>query len=140
MGCVREQSEGEVLQADLGRTTAAPQRAHAAAPLRRRAVQSPRAGVVPMRRRLFRLPWRSAPQICDDVDEELRFHIDMRASELVARGMDPQLAQQEARHQFGDLEYTRVYCRNLDAQQERVSRLFETLHDVAQDIRYAVRT
>ena len=35
-----------------------------------------------MTRPLFRLPWRTAQRISEDVDDELHFHIAMRAEEL----------------------------------------------------------
>ena len=37
-------------------------------------------------RRMFRFPWRTRTQIAHDVDDELRFHLDMQIEELVARG------------------------------------------------------
>ena len=39
-------------------------------------------------RRLFRLPWANAANIAKDVDDELRFHLEMRAAELTASGLD----------------------------------------------------
>jgi hypothetical protein len=37
-------------------------------------------------RRLFRFPWRTAAQVEADVDQELQFHLDMVAQELVDLG------------------------------------------------------
>jgi predicted permease len=91
------------------------------------------------RRRLFRLPWRTTRHIRDEVDEELAFHLEMRAAELIETGVSPKAAMDAARQQFGDLEYTKVYCRELDASHERWSRAIEWLHDVRQDIRYGLR-
>ncbi|HKW11626.1 MAG TPA: permease prefix domain 1-containing protein, partial [Gemmatimonadaceae bacterium] len=65
-------------------------------------------------RRSFRFPWRSASRIRADVDEELTFHFDMRAAELVAGGMSEEEARREAEREFGDVEFTRRYCRHLD--------------------------
>src|ERR1051325_2221713 len=90
-------------------------------------------------RRLFRLPWRGARQIRQEVDDELQFHLEMRAQELIDRGMDPHTARETARHQFGDLEYTKSYCRELDTRQERRTRLIDWLDDAGTDARYAVR-
>jgi predicted permease len=91
-------------------------------------------------RRRFRLPWRSARAIRHEIDDELEFHLEMRAAELIDAGMSPRAAMAAARQQFGDLEYTKVYCRELDTSHERWRRTVEWWHDIRQDIRYAVRT
>jgi hypothetical protein len=45
-----------------------------------------------------------------EVDEELAFHLDLRAAELMAqRGLDAASARAEARRQFGDVDDTRRY-------------------------------
>jgi putative ABC transport system permease protein len=49
-----------------------------------------------------------------EVDEELRVHLDMRTEELVAAGIPRDDARAEALRQFGDLQYTRRYCRDQD--------------------------
>src|SRR5919201_3503892 len=90
-------------------------------------------------RRSFRLPWRSAERIRNDVDEELRFHLEMRVEELVALGLTPTAAREEALRQFGDLEGTRRYCRALDQRREREVRRAELLDEARQDVRYALR-
>src|ERR1051326_3706081 len=96
---------------------------------------------VPRRRRpLFRLPWRSHGQVLDDVESELRFHLEMRAQELIARGMSPDRARREAERQFGDVEFTRQYMRRMDMGHETEQRRAEWLHELAQDTRYALRT
>ena len=91
-------------------------------------------------RHIFRLPWRTARQIDDDVEEELRFHLDMRAQELVAKGIVPAAALDEARRQFGDLEYTKHYCRHIDVDHARRVRRTELFSDLGQDVAYALRT
>jgi putative ABC transport system permease protein len=90
-------------------------------------------------RRYFRLPWRDAARIRDDVDDELRFHLEMRAEELVGGGMTPDAARAEARRQFGDMEYTRHYCRRADESQATVERRAELLGELAHDTRFALR-
>ena len=55
-------------------------------------------------------PRRSARQIQDDVDEELRFHLEMRAAELEAAGLDPAAARDEAARRFGDVAETQRAC------------------------------
>ncbi len=65
-------------------------------------------------RRIFRFPWRTGGQIEHEVDAELGFHLDMRTEELIDQWMTPEAARREAVRQFGDLAYTKQYCRALD--------------------------
>jgi putative ABC transport system permease protein len=90
-------------------------------------------------RRAFRLPWRSRRRIDADVDDELRFHLDMRAQELVASGMSEADARREATREFGDVEFTRRYCRTLDARGERATRRGDWVADAGHDVAQAVR-
>src|ERR1043166_2436245 len=52
----------------------------------------------------FRLPWRTRPQVTSDVEEELRYHLDLVAARLRAGGLSESEARAEAERQFGDLE------------------------------------
>jgi hypothetical protein len=54
-------------------------------------------------RRAFRLPWSSASRVRREVDDELRFHLDMKTQELIDAGLSPQDAQARVRAEFGDL-------------------------------------
>ena len=92
-----------------------------------------------MSRRLFRLPWRSRRQIGADVDEELQFHLDMRAAELRSLGMAAEAAQAEARRQFGDLDDARHYITTVDRATEAALRRTEIMGDLRHDIVYAIR-
>jgi predicted permease len=86
------------------------------------------------------LPWRSRAGIARDVDAELSFHLDMRVAELMAQGLSDGDARQRAREEFGDVEFTRAYCRAVDARADRAVRFSDRLTDWRQDLRYAVRT
>ncbi|HEY2163072.1 MAG TPA: ABC transporter permease, partial [Gemmatimonadaceae bacterium] len=88
----------------------------------------------------LRFPWRSRSTIARDVDTELSFHLDMRVAELCARGVPREAAVRRAREEFGDLEFTRAYCRNLDENGDREERVVERLSGWMQDVRYAWRT
>jgi predicted permease len=90
--------------------------------------------------RLVRLPWRRNEQIRQDVDDELAFHLEMRARELQKKGASLAEAERLARHQFGDLEFTREYCRSADARSEREARRLELVTDLWQDLRFAIRS
>ena len=69
---------------------------------------------MPRFRRLFRFPWRTNQQIGEDLDAEVRFHLDMRTEELIDQGVTPAAAREQARRGFGNVEETRRYCRSLD--------------------------
>ena len=90
--------------------------------------------------RFLQLPWRSRARIARDVDAELAFHLEMRATELGALGLDPHAARQRAIAEFGDLELTRAYCRRVDQRADTATRLADSVHEWRQDTRYAVRT
>ena len=89
-------------------------------------------------RRTFRSVTR-APTVDEDLDAELRFHLDMRAAQLAAAGMEPAAARAEALRQFGDLTRVAAECRAIDLQREREMRRFDALDALRQDVRYALR-
>ncbi|MEP6690598.1 MAG: permease prefix domain 1-containing protein [Gemmatimonadaceae bacterium] len=64
--------------------------------------------------RLFGFPFRSRAQVALDVDDELAFHLDMRAAELVGGGLSDDAARAEVARRFGDVEVTRSYCASID--------------------------
>ena len=90
--------------------------------------------------RFFQFPWRTRAAISRDVDAELEFHLDARIAALVAGGMSADDAKRQARDEFGDLEYTRKYCRDLDERSEAKVRLADRLGAWRQDVQYAWRT
>jgi putative ABC transport system permease protein len=73
------------------------------------------------------------------VDEELRVHLEMRAEELMSKGMSSEAARREARRQFGDFEYTRRYCRNQDERKEAGMRWTLLMDELRGDLRHSVR-
>ncbi|HEU4629656.1 MAG TPA: ABC transporter permease [Gemmatimonadaceae bacterium] len=74
-----------------------------------------------------------------DVDEELAFHLEMRARRLAARGLDPDRARAEALRQFGDLGAVRAECLDIDHRQDRTMRRVNFLGELRQDVGYALR-
>ena len=86
---------------------------------------------------LFRLALRRSRD--RELDEELAFHLEMRARELMAKGLSPEAARAEARRQFGDLEDARRYCHQVDTRLERRLRHREVLSELRQDLGFAVR-
>jgi putative ABC transport system permease protein len=91
------------------------------------------------RRRSFQFPRRTATQVAVDVEEELRFHLEMVTAELIDAGWLPEEARVEARRRFGDLDETRKYCCATDASKERQMKWMERLGELGQDLRFAGR-
>jgi predicted permease len=74
-----------------------------------------------------------------DVDEELAFHLEMRARRLAARGLDPDAARAQALRQFGDFGAVRAECLDIDHRQDRTVRRSNYLDELRQDVAYALR-
>ena len=90
-------------------------------------------------RRVFRLP--AAPKrLAQEIDDELAFHIDMRAERLVASGMEPETARREALRHFGAIDSVRESCLTLDEERERQMRRTNLLEELMQDVHYTLRT
>jgi putative ABC transport system permease protein len=83
--------------------------------------------------RFTKWPWK--PALDEEVDEELRFHIEMRTRELVAHGMDESTARRQAEQRFGDLRrmHTTLCAlgRGRDQHMERTQYFSELRQDVA---------
>jgi predicted permease len=75
--------------------------------------------------------WRRT-QMEQQLDKELRFHLDQHAADLIARGNDPSEARRQARIALGGPEQVKEQCRD--------SRGTRWLEDLLQDFRYALRT
>jgi predicted permease len=68
----------------------------------------------------------------EQLEKELRFHLEQNAADLVARGFDPDEARRQARLAFGGPQQVKEECRD--------ARGTRWLEDLSQDLRYAVRT
>jgi putative ABC transport system permease protein len=91
---------------------------------------------VPRWRRYSRF-WRS--DIRADVDDEFQFHLQERIDDLVARGVNPAAAREEALRSFGDIELVKDTCRSIALEQERSMQRSEQLGVLKQDVVYALR-
>lgn len=67
----------------------------------------------------------------DQLDAELRFHVERQIADYIASGMSTEEARRRARLEFGGLESIK--------QQSRESRRGHLLETLAQDLRYALR-
>src|SRR5207245_1338010 len=68
----------------------------------------------------------------DQLEKELRFHLDEHASELIARGLSPDEARRRARLALGGPEQVKENCRD--------ARGTRWLEDLLQDFRYTLRS
>ena len=68
----------------------------------------------------------------DQLEKELRFHLDQHASDLVAQGLDPDEARRQARLILGGPEQVKEQCRD--------ARGTRWLEDLWRDLRYTLRT
>jgi predicted permease len=66
------------------------------------------------------------------LERDLRFHLDIHAGDLVARGIDPDQARRQARLALGGPEQVKEQCRDV--------RGTRWLEDLVRDVRYALRT
>jgi predicted permease len=74
-----------------------------------------------------------------DVDDELRFHVDMRIDEYVARGMPIDEARRLAAQRFGDAARARDQCLSIDDQAARAAGRANFFATLRQDVVYATR-
>jgi predicted permease len=74
-----------------------------------------------------------------DIDDELAFHIAMRAERLKRGGLVTDEARVEARRRFGDVERVRGELRRIDHERVRRARLAGWLEDLARDLVLAAR-
>src|SRR5215471_11492268 len=83
----------------------------------------------------FRSFWRAATRRThfeDGMDDEMRFHLESRAADLVRRGSSPADAARQARMEFGSFEKQK--------DEARASVGLRVLDEIAGDLRYALRT
>ncbi len=75
----------------------------------------------------------------DDVDRELRAHLETRIEALMAEGLSSAEARAQALREFGDLEEARRDMRRSGARAARVYRRRNYMSDVIHDVTYALR-
>ena len=54
--------------------------------------------------------WQHADEIEDEVEAELRFHVQMRTNSNIEKGMTPEEARLAATQSFGDFAQVKVSC------------------------------
>ncbi len=94
---------------------------------------------IPGLRRFVRVRRSVGEDARRSVDEELRFHLEMRASELEAGGLDAGEARARAMEEFGDVARARRALLGPAAGVERRRRRRERWDELRQDVRYGWR-
>jgi hypothetical protein len=90
-------------------------------------------------RRLFRLPARRPADAAAEVDDEIRLHLELRAEQLVARGLAPADARAEAERRFGPLDEARARLRTSARRRDGRARFRDAVDALGRDLRLAVR-
>ena len=93
----------------------------------------------PSIRRAFRLE-RDRGDVESRVDEEMEFHLARRAEELVAQGMPPAQAREEAVRAFGDVARFRRELTELGEARASRRRRVDWFAGLAGDLRLAARS
>ena len=90
----------------------------------------------PLWRRSLRF-W--GPDVDADIDDEIRFHLEMRERDFLAAGLPPADAHEEALARFGDPTKVARWLRDHDTRRLRRHRRIEAMSDLLQDARYGLR-
>src|SRR5689334_24730893 len=90
----------------------------------------------PMWRRYLRF---IRPDVGQDVDDEVRFHLDSRARDFQARGLSAEAARRAAQERFGDVETVTDWLRTHDRRRDRAITRRSRWRAWAHHWRYAIR-
>lgn len=75
----------------------------------------------------------------EDVDREIRAHLEMRAEELMEEGWSPEEARREARARFGNRDRLARQCREISKRHLKKQRRARMWEGIWQDLRYGAR-
>ncbi len=90
-------------------------------------------------KRTFRLDRHTREDARAAVDEEIAFHLELVAEELMAAGWSPEEARAEARRSFGDIEETRDRCTDAQTRRGREETRAMAHEELARDLKQAWR-
>ncbi|HSM03980.1 MAG TPA: ADOP family duplicated permease [Longimicrobiales bacterium] len=90
-------------------------------------------------RRIFRLRRTRRDDLRDELDEEIRTHLELREEEYRARGMCPEEARAEAERRFGDLEAARRALYASARRREARLEVRRWLDALVRDVRLSLR-
>jgi putative ABC transport system permease protein len=81
--------------------------------------------------------WKASVE--EEVDAELDFHLEMRAREYIASGMDAAAAREAAVRRFGDMNRVNETCRDIGRRRDQDMRRTEYLSELIQDVTFGCR-
>ncbi len=90
-------------------------------------------------KRALRLRREAGAPVSEDVDAEIRFHLESRIEELEAGGHDPGEARRLAMEEFGDIEAAKRALGRESARRERSTRRVEWAEQLRRDVVYGWR-
>jgi putative ABC transport system permease protein len=97
----------------------------------------PGPGPTPSFLRRYARFWRADP--ARDVDDELTFHIEMRAAELRRAGVSETEAREAAMRRFGNYSSVREECETLGREREARHQRADRRDALRQDLRFGAR-
>lgn len=80
------------------------------------------------------------PPLRREVEDEIAFHLEMRARDLTRQGVPADAARLEARHRLGDIPAMRRHLMTLGRERNRTMHRTEWLAELRQDLAYGFRT
>ena len=83
--------------------------------------------------------WLWRVPLDQEIDDELELHVEMRTRELVARGMDPKIAREQAVKRLGDVRTLKRTMTDLGRKRDREMRLTLWFEELADDLKFAFR-
>jgi len=94
--------------------------------------------IPPGARRVFRLP-ETSERLLRELDDEVRFHVEMRVRQLMAQGFSHEQAMTEALRKFGDVNDLRDYCHSIEVSHMHRAESRERFGTLIQDLKFAFR-
>ena len=93
----------------------------------------------PLSKVLRRVRGNGTKELEQQIDEELKAHIEMLVEEYLAEGMSPEAADAHARRRFGDYKRIRTEGLRVRRGNERRQRRWDLLADFVTDVRISLR-
>ena len=90
-------------------------------------------------RRLFRLPPRGVERTDEELEEEIRLHLELRAEQLQRGGLSAEDARAEAKRRFGSREEVQGTLRRAAHRRASRVRVREWAHEIWRDLRFGAR-
>lgn len=75
-----------------------------------------------------------------DVEDEITFHLEMRAKEIAASGVPIEEARIEAQRRFGDMARVQAECRRMERNRSRSAGRLASFRDMRGDLVFVART